>query len=159
MAGFTSAEVAFRLVQQGEIKLLMGCKVSLNFTWGEFLVHRTAAQIKRFFKLKYAKNIVFLAGLLEKVRSQLGNRAIKITSGWRDAATQAALVAKGVGAKFSRHLIGLAVDIQVAGMTAKQVYKALLDTWPQLGGLGDGSKLGFTHLDWRGFAVKPFNYA
>jgi hypothetical protein len=154
---YTTAVEAMALVRQGELALLRRCKISLNFTWGEMLINRSDATIQAHFKLAYAQNLVKLAAKLEQVRSWLGNRSIAITSGWRDRARQAQLVKQGTGATKSRHLIGQAVDIQVNGMTPLAVFHRLKSLW--VGGLGNGSRLGFTHLDDRGFKVPPFDYS
>ena len=53
-------------------------------------------------------NLAKLASLLEQVRKILGNRPIRITSGYRGAA----LNARVGGSKTSAHLLGLAADFQ-----------------------------------------------
>jgi len=123
-------------------------KATKHFTWGELLVHRTPADLQSI-QLKHLEKLSLLAQRLERVRTQLGNRGITITSGWRDAVTNR----KVGGARLSRHLTGQAVDIVVSGMTPKQVQAKLDPTWE--GGLGYGAT--FTHLDIRGFRAR-FRY-
>jgi uncharacterized protein YcbK (DUF882 family) len=142
------ATQAYQLIQGNKINTLRSSRVTPNFTWGELLVHRSIQDLQSI-KLKHLEKLVTLAQRLEKVRSQLGNRSITITSGWRDMLTNQRVG----GARLSRHLIGEAVDIVVSGLTPKQVQDALEETWE--GGLGYGST--FTHLDIRGFRAR-FRY-
>lgn len=95
------------------------------------------------------KNLKALAEQLELVRARLGNKAIIVTSGYRDPEHNRAVG----GAKNSYHLKGMAADIAVIGMTPKQVQAVLDIWWP--GGLGYGST--FTHLDIRPFKAR-FRY-
>jgi uncharacterized protein YcbK (DUF882 family) len=144
----TNATQAYQLIQANKINTLRASRVTTHFTWGELLVHRTVQDLQSI-KLKHLEKLVILAQRLEQVRSQLGNRPIRITSGWRDMLTNQRVG----GARLSRHLIGEAVDIVVSGLTPKQVQDALDPTWE--GGLGYGGT--FTHLDIRGFRAR-FRY-
>jgi uncharacterized protein YcbK (DUF882 family) len=119
-----------------------------HFNWHEFVAYRTKRDIK-YLKLEHLKNIQVLALRLEAVRTQLGNLAIRITSGWRDPITNSRVG----GATRSRHLTGEAADIVVDGLTPEAVQVKLNFTW--LGGLGYGST--FTHLDIRPYRAR-FNY-
>ena len=94
----TTAKQAFQLIQANKINTLRLSRVTPNFTWGELLVHRTVQDLQSI-KLKHLEKLVIVAQRLEKVRTQLGNRSITITSGWRDMLTNQ-LVG---GARLSRH--------------------------------------------------------
>jgi uncharacterized protein YcbK (DUF882 family) len=148
MTTFSTPQQVLDRIKAYDIATVRTMKASPHFTWGELLVHRRLQDLQSI-KLKHLEKLVSLAQRLEKVRSQLGNRSITITSGWRDMLTNQRVG----GARLSRHLIGEAVDIVVSGMTPKQVQDALDNTWE--GGLGYGST--FTHLDIRGFRAR-FRY-
>lgn len=90
-------------------------------------------------------NLKRLAEALEGVRSKLGGKPITITSGYR---TQRHNAEVG-GSKGSFHLTGLAADIVVGGLSAREVQKLLAD-WP--GGMG--SYAGWTHLDIRPYKAR-----
>ena len=135
-----NATEAMRLIREKRIKTLQDSHVTKHFTWGELLIYRTPKNLESI-QLAHLVNLVRVAERLEKVREQLDNRPIIITSGWRDALTNRVVG----GAQASRHLTGEAVDIRVAGMTPKAVQDALEETWR--GGLGYGPT--FTHLDIR----------
>ena len=144
----TTAKEIFQLIQHNKIIAVRSARASAHFTWGELLVYRTPADLKAI-KLRHLENLERLVVRLEVVRVQLGNRSMKITSGWRDIQTN-----KRVGgARLSRHLTGEAADIVVAGLSHKDVQARLAASWA--GGLGYGST--FTHLDIRGYKAR-FNY-
>jgi uncharacterized protein YcbK (DUF882 family) len=85
-------------------------------------------------------SLAVLAHELEGVRHKLGGRPIKVTSGYRTARYN-----RGIGGTpGSRHVLAEAADIQVQGLTPKEVQAELAD-WP--GGMGYGES--FTHLDIR----------
>lgn len=65
-------------------------------------------------------NLRRVAAALEVIRMRLG-RAITISSGYRCPALNTA----AHGAKDSAHMLGLAADIEVTGMTPKQVCTAV----------------------------------
>lgn len=148
MTTFSTPQQVLDRIKARDMATVQTMKASPHFTWGELLVHRTIENLQSI-QLKHLENLALLAPRLEQVRKQLGNRSIRITSGWRDATTNR----KVGGAMLSRHLTGQAVDILVSGMTPKAVQAALESTWE--GGLGYGAT--FTHLDIRGFRVR-FNY-
>lgn len=83
-------------------------------------------------------NLKRLAKRLQALRDITG-KPITITSGYRGPKLNKAVG----GASNSYHTKGLAVDINIAGMTERQVQKSLDLLWD--GGLGYGH--GFTHLD------------
>lgn len=62
----------------------------------------------------------YMVTILEQLRKELG-KPIIITSGYRTPAHNA----KVGGAKYSYHMRGMAVDIRVNGISAKEVAKAL----------------------------------
>ena len=63
----------------------------------------------------------YMVTILELLRKELGDKPIIITSGYRAPAHNA----KVGGAKYSYHMRGMAVDIRVNGISAKEVAKAL----------------------------------
>lgn len=143
-----TAKEIYQLIQNNKIIAVRSSRASAHFGWGELLVYRTAGDLKAI-QLRHLENLERLVVRLEVVRVQLGNRSIKITSGWRDMQTN-----KRVGgARLSRHLTGEAADIVVAGLSPKAVQERLDPWWPS--GLGYGST--FTHLDIRGYKAR-FNY-
>lgn len=89
---------------------------------------------------KLRENLLLLATELEIVRKDLGNRPITVVSGYRSKAVE---LKHGRDGR-SRHVLGEAADIQVAGLNPKMVQRALFG-W--LGGMGYGED--FTHLDVR----------
>lgn len=89
-------------------------------------------------------NLRELAGKLEAIRLQLGDKPIKINSGFRTPEHNAE-----VGGKpNSQHLLGNAADVEVEGMTPTEVYIAL-SGWK--GGLGHypnkPNRPGWCHID------------
>ncbi len=96
-------------------------------------------------------NLTELAIYLEKVRSFLGDRPIRITSGYRTIAHHLEIykqIAKAKGVAFNKknvpmgsyHLRGKAVDFFVQGMTSDAVRKKL-DPWWEF-----GMELGTPHV-------------
>jgi hypothetical protein len=138
----------YRLIHAMEITATRTARVSPHFTWGELLVNRTADELQSI-TLEHLNNLARLADALEGARQRVGNRSITITSGWRDTLSNQRVG----GARASRHLLGEAADITVAGLTPQEVQKALDPTWA--GGLGYGAT--FTHLDVRPYYAR-FRY-
>ena len=87
-----------------------------------------------------------MARVLQDIRGRLGNRQITVTSWLRPYKINQEVG----GASNSRHLYGDGVDFTVAGMTPAQVYGALDSWWGTQGGLAQGGRMGFTHIDGRG---------
>ena len=93
------------------------------------------------------KNVKKLAGYLQILRDHLG-KSIKINSGYRSPAHNK----KSNGKTKSIHLIGLAADIVVSGMTPKEVFKEV-ERLQQEGKLPQGGLSAyptFLHIDFRG---------
>lgn len=84
---------------------------------------------------------------LELIREKLGNRPIKVISGFRSEEYNRAIG----GAKLSQHVQGRAADIIVSGLEADVVYSEILkmskDKIINIGGLGRYNT--FTHVDIR----------
>ncbi|MGF1538586.1 MAG: YcbK family protein [Elainellaceae cyanobacterium] len=108
-----------------------------SFTWGE--ATKDATRIPS--SVNIVDNIVQLARQLQQARDQLG-RIFFITSWYRPPAINAAVG----GASQSYHLFGMAADIDVDGLSGRQVANELLLWWP--GGLGIYTRFpNIIHLD------------
>lgn len=105
-----------------------------NFNLKEFLKpgHKLPGEV-------YLNNITNLAHRLQVVRDIIG-KPIKITSGYRTISHNQSVG----GAPNSYHLYGMAADIVVDGLSARELQK-LLKNWS--GGMGCYDT--FTHLDIR----------
>lgn len=116
-------------------------KLTDNFAASEFFVSKSNPHlVDSWDKVSptIQNNLKRLAKRLQALRDITG-RPITITSGYRGPKLNAAVG----GASKSYHTKGLAADINIEGMTAKQVQRSLDLLWD--GGLGYGD--GFTHLD------------
>ena len=115
-----------------------------HFTWAE------ATKSGR--RIPQSRNIVYgiirVAGVLEEVRSRMGNRPITVNSWYRDPASNRA----AGGALYSRHMSGDAVDFVVVGVHSYTVYANLNRWWGSRGGLASSSI--FTHIDTRGYYAR-----
>ena len=92
-------------------------------------------------------NVKKLAGYLQILRDHLG-KSIKINSGYRSPSHNK----KSKGKPKSIHLLGLAADIVVSGMTPKEVFKEV-EKLQQDGKLPQGGLSAyptFLHIDFRG---------
>lgn len=108
-----------------------------SFTWGE--ATKDATRIPE--NETIVNNIIGLAQALQPVRDRL-NRPFQINSWYRPPAINAAVG----GASRSQHLSGRAADIQVQGMSGRQVANAVMLTWQ--GGIGIYSNIpNIIHLD------------
>lgn len=118
-----------------------------NFTWGEATKNGTRIPVDTMFDgesypaTKIVQNIIDFAHELDEIRDQFGNHPITVNSWYR---TLAANKAAG-GKPISLHLIGLAADIRISGISPRAVYARLDPEWP--GGMGDDG--AFTHVDRR----------
>ncbi len=118
-----------------------------NFTWAEFT--KGGARIP--VDANVTQRIVKLCKYMDEVRVFLGNRPIRITSGYRDPVSNRAVG----GARDSRHMYGDAVDFWVEGMDVVDVFYKLKGYHPK-GGLAVGN--GFVHIDLRPGAPARWTY-
>lgn len=126
------------------------CPESPNFTWRSALHMDAQGNYRKPDNAEQVANIIRAAKGMQAVREKLGNRTITITSWLRPYAVNKAVG----GAKQSRHTQGDGVDFAVSGMTPWQVYEAL-DSWHgSKGGLAQGGRMGFVHIDWRGYSAR-----
>lgn len=108
-----------------------------SFTWGEATHGATRIPETQ----AIVDNIIGLAQALQPVRDRI-NRPFTINSWYRPPAINAAVG----GASQSQHLLGRAVDIQVQGMSGRQVANAVMLTWR--GGIGIYNNIpNVIHLD------------
>lgn len=95
----------------------------------------------------FATRLQPLCIVLETLRAALGGRSIKIISGYRSPAHNAAVG----GAKASQHMQGRAADIAVDGIVPSEVHAKLLELAQtgevSIGGLG--LYPGWVHVDVR----------
>ncbi len=87
----------------------------------------------------------------EKLRVLLGNSRVHIISGYRPPAYDAARIAAGHTdvSSVSQHGQGRAMDVQVDGCTANEVYEAALALWHEGVFRGVGVYDNFVHVDIR----------
>ena len=109
-------------------------RITPNFRWREFIRDCDPDPWQ-----DVLDNIQRLARKLELVRLRLGERAIRITSGYRTAAHNREVG----GAPNSQHLYGRAADFIVSGMPPRRVQAIMDPSWD--GGMG--SYETWTHLD------------
>jgi len=83
-----------------------------------------------------------LVKVLQSIRDQF-NKSIKITSSYRCKAYNEHIG----GAEKSKHVLGIAADIQVSGLDARYIAKYLDEKYPHKYGVG--SYETFTHIDVR----------
>ncbi|MEO1147130.1 MAG: D-Ala-D-Ala carboxypeptidase family metallohydrolase [Cyanobacteria bacterium J06638_22] len=108
-----------------------------DFFWGE--ATKNATRIPS--SVTITENIIGLARTLQRARNQIG-RPFQINSWYRPPAVNAAVG----GASRSQHLFGKAADIQVAGLSGRQVANAVFGWWN--GGIGIYSHMpSVIHLD------------
>ena len=85
---------------------------------------------------------------LEAIRSQLGNRPIRVTSGYRCPRYNALIG----GVPNSQHILGNAADIQIQGIAPLQVADVAEPIIADKGGIGRYPT--FTHIDVRGYRAR-----
>lgn len=111
------------------------CLESPHFSWAE--ATKGGARIPE--SEDITRNIIRIAKKLEEVRDLFDDRTIIITSWYRPPAINRRVG----GARFSKHIEGHAVDIQIEGLDPREVTRRLSEAWN--GGVGDSP--AFTHLD------------
>lgn len=120
-------------------------KLTKNFRLQEFQCKSGADM-----PLEVLENIKILADQLQVLRDHIG-RPITITSGYRSPEHN-----KKVGAKASKHVLGMAADFKVEGLTPATVIKdieVLIMTNQMLEG-GIGKYPTWTHYDHRGIKAR-----
>lgn len=118
-----------------------------NFTWSELTKGGARIPVDATATVR----IVQLAKYLDKVREFLGSKPIRITSGYRDPATNRRVG----GARSSRHMAGDAVDFYLPGTNVVDIFNQL-KPYHKTGGLAVGN--GFVHLDMRPGAPARWTY-
>ena len=112
----------------------MGKQLSKHFNEDEFKCRDGST---------HAIDVELIEGL-ERLRELAGNKPIHVNSGYRSPAYNKRIG----GAPKSRHVLGKAADITIAGFTPKQV-AALAEKIPQFRNGGIGIYNTFTHVDVR----------
>ncbi|MGC1308346.1 MAG: D-Ala-D-Ala carboxypeptidase family metallohydrolase [Phormidesmis sp.] len=118
-----------------------------NFTWAEMTKGGDRIPVDANVTLR----IIKLCKYMDEVRTFLGSRPMRITSGYRDPISNRRVG----GARDSRHMYGDAVDFWVEGMDVVDVFYKLKHYHPR-GGLAVGN--GFVHLDLRSGAPARWAY-
>lgn len=108
-----------------------------NFTWGE--ATKNGSRIPP--TVAITENIIGLARQLQRARAQL-DRPFQVNSWYRPPSVNSEVG----GASRSQHLFGRAADIQVSGLSGRQVANAVFGWWD--GGIGIYSNMpSVVHLD------------
>lgn len=100
----------------------------------------------REFACSDGSDVVFVSPDLVKVLQQIRNHfnaPVTIDSGYRTVTKNKAVG----GATYSQHLYGMAADITVKGVSAREVYAYADSLMPHTGGVGQYAT--FTHVDVR----------
>ena len=113
--------------------------LSEHFALAEFASHDGAD-----FPAETLVGLGALARVLEKIRAHFGGRPVRILSGYRSPAHNAAVG----GAKTSQHMFDTACDIVIDGVPPGHVAE-FAATLPEVGGVGRYLKQAFTHVDIR----------
>lgn len=119
----------------------MGCKLNEFLTVGEVLCYDSRRRPR--IGSKEEDNILRIAKEFEAIRRAWGS-AIGVTSGYRPEPINTQVG----GVSSSRHVNGDALDIYPSNGDLEGFYKWLKQRWS--GGLGDGRRKGFLHIDGRG---------
>lgn len=108
-----------------KVLLLNPKKMSVHFTLQEMQRSYTASKhnISNIANDQQKRNLIKLCSMLEVIRYNLGNRAIKVNSGFR--CPQLNKIVGGV--EHSRHMDGKAADIYLPYNTDEEITKLLTD--------------------------------
>ena len=120
-------------------------KINSLVSWADMIGHGNKAN-ERFQEITKGKlaNCVAVADRLERfVNTYFRGRKVTVTSGWRSTANNF----REKGANKSQHLVGLAIDFSVNGVSADKVFMAAKSS-NMFKGVGRYST--FTHVDTRG---------
>ncbi len=129
-------------------------KLTENLSLYEFIRSQTAARkgIDNSPSSDVVINLVYLAQTLEELRELAGSRPIQITSGYRCKRLNRAIGSSDT----SRHVLGLAADFRIAGLSVPEVvdivrysgliYDRVISEFP------DSDSGGWVHLDIRPLA-------
>lgn len=98
----------------------------------------------------FGLEILRTALFMEQIRAFLGNRAIKVNSGYRCPYWNE----KNGGEPNSYHLRGMACDFTVVGMSPAEVQARLEEPGSPVAKGGLGSYQSFTHADRRGYRAR-----
>jgi len=115
-----------------------------NFTWSEATKNGARMPASK----DIVGNILRIADSMQEIRELFGNRAVIVTSWYRDPVSNRRVG----GASRSRHLTGGAVDFKIAGVSTAEVQRRLDPWWGTRGGLASASS--FTHIDNRGYRAR-----
>lgn len=96
-------------------------KLSQNFSLEE-LTHTDHRQFDNTPNAIEIANLTRLAALLERVRTEIGNKPIMVNSAFRSKQVNDAVGSKDT----SQHRLGCAADIRVPGMTPDEVVKKVV---------------------------------
>lgn len=95
-----------------------------HFYWFEFLrTSHGANVIPRGARDVYFARAKALAEVLEIVRAHFGGKPVKVNSGFRSVAVNAAVR----GAKYSLHMLGLAVDFEIPGVSNEEIWRWIVE--------------------------------
>jgi len=127
-------------------------KVSEHFDSHEFAQHEGHGLPALDYPVEWIETrLTPLCKALEVIRRACGGAQVKILSGYRSPAYNAAIG----GAAKSQHMEGRAADIEVVGVAPERVHALCLDLYHRgdllIGGLGKYPS--FTHVDVRGGAL------
>ncbi|CEN34126.1 Peptidase M15 family protein (modular protein) [Capnocytophaga canimorsus] len=142
---FAVIMLLFKYLKLGLIKVFSK-NITPNFKWGEF-ISKDGVAIPESLK----PNVIEVCKNLEIIRKEVGNKPIKVHSGFRSFKHNAE-----VGGRMnSYHLQGKAADISVKGMTSKELYDTIIRLMDEgkIKAGGVGLYATFVHYDIRGSKV------
>jgi len=112
-------------------------RVGRYWTLGEVCLWDERRRIR---DAKIQQNVIVLAAELDKLREKWG-QPIYVNSWYRPPEINRQVG----GAPDSLHLVGLAADVTPGKHDLDRFFDFVVDNWH--GGIGDGRKYGFVHLD------------